>query len=175
MPGNYSFWDLHVAVQDAMGWQDYHLHAFLPIDSKKDGGNWEIGIPTHDELSTGRETFASWQIPVARHFERAGDRMLYLYDFGDDWTHDIVLEEIMACDSTRVVACTGGERACPPEDCGGAWGYQTMLEALADPGHDQHADMKRWIGGSFDAERFDPAMVEFDDPKMRWNRAFKKT
>jgi hypothetical protein len=60
VPGDYSFWDLHVAIQDAMGWQDYHLHAFLQADSKNGGGDWEIGIPIDDELPADRETFASW-------------------------------------------------------------------------------------------------------------------
>lgn len=175
VPGDYSFWDLHVAIQDAMGWLDYHLHAFLPAERANGGGDWEIGIPIDDEPLDDRTTFASWQVPVTKHFQKSGDRMLYLYDFGDDWSHDVVLEEIIACDSERLVACTGGERACPPEDCGGPRGYQTMLEALADPGHDQHEDMKQWIGGSFDPERFDTAMVKFDDPRQRWNQAFKES
>lgn len=173
VPGTCSFWDLHVAIQDAMGWQDYHLHAFLPIDSGIDGSDWAIGIPMDDEFPDDRETFAGWQVPVAKHFQRAGDRMTYVYDFGDDWTHDIVLEKITACDSKKPVVCTAGERACPPEDCGGPWGYRTLVEALADPDHDQHEDMKRWIGDSFDAESFDPTKVVFDDPTERWNRAFR--
>lgn len=175
VPGDYSFWDLHVAIQDAMGWLDYHLHAFLPTERGNGGSDWEIGIPIDDEPLDDRTTFASWQVPVRKHFQRAGDRMLYLYDFGDDWSHDVLLEEIIACDSESLVACTGGERACPPEDCGGPRGYQTMLEALADPGHDRHEDMKQWIDGSFDPEKFDPAMVKFDDPRQRWNQAFKET
>jgi hypothetical protein len=170
VPGSYSFWDLHVAIQDAMGWQDYHLHAFSPIESS----NWEIGIPFDDDFKGERETMAGWQVPVAKHFQRAGDRMVYHYDFGDDWTHDVVLEDITACDSKKPVACTAGERACPPEDCGGPWGYQTLLEALADPTHDQHEELKGWIGDTFDAEGFDSAKVEFDDPTERWNRAFKR-
>ena len=175
VPGDYSFWDLHVAIQDAMGWLDYHLHAFLPADREDNDSEWEIGIPCEDDPGGVRGTLASWQVPIVKHFNQVGDRIVYVYDFGDEWTHDIVLEEITPSDSGRPVTCIGGERACPPEDCGGPWGYQTMLEALADPGHDQHADMKSWIGDSFDAERFDPAKVGFDDPNERWNRAFKKT
>jgi hypothetical protein len=168
VPGSYSFWDLHVAIQDAMGWQDYHLHAFLPIESS----DWEIGIPFDDDFADSRETLPGWEVPVVKHFHRAGDRMVYNYDFGDGWTHDVVLEEITASDSKRPVACTAGERACPPEDCGGPWGYQILLEALADPAHEQHEDMKRWIGDAFEAERFNPAKVKFDNPTVRWKRAF---
>ncbi len=156
-----------------MGWQDYHLHMFLPVDDGDDDGRWEIGIPIDDEPVGSGETIASWQVPVTKHFQQVGDRMTYVYDFGDDWIHDVVLADIISCDSERPVVCVGGERACPPEDCGGPWGYQTMLEALADPGHDQHDEIKRWIGGSFDSEKFDPTKVKFDDPQDRWNRAFK--
>jgi hypothetical protein len=175
VPGGYSFWDLHVAIQDAMGWLDYHLHAFVPTDGKTNGGNWEIGIPDADEQFASRETLAGWQVPVAEHFQYAGDRMIYLYDFGDGWTHDVLLEEIVACDSTKRAACTGGARACPPEDCGGPFGYQTMLEALADPAHEQHTDMRNWTAGAFDPENFHPEQVKFDDPKARWNRAFSQS
>ena len=175
VPGSYTFWDLHVAVQDAMGWLDYHLHVFLSIDNQNDDGRWEIGIPADDELIGGRETIASWEVPVTKLFHKVGDRMVYVYDFGDDWIHDVVLTDVISCDSERSVVCTGGKRACPPEDCGGPLGYQTMLEALADPGHDQHDDMKRWIGDSFDSENFDREEVKFDDPKERWNRAFRES
>jgi len=173
VPGNYSFWDLHVAIQDAMGWLDYHLHAFKPAES--DDSEWEIGIPTDDEFPTGMETIAGWQVGVVEHFKQAGDTMFYLYDFGDGWTHDVTLKEIISSDSDKRIICTSGERACPPEDCGGPWGYQIMLEALADPGHDQHEDMIRWTGCSFDPGDFDPREVKFDDPQERWNRAFRKT
>lgn len=175
VPGSYTFWDLHVAIQDAMGWLDCHLHAFLPIDSESDDARWEIGIPVDDELVGGRETLASLEVPVTKHFHNIGDRMIYVYDFGDDWIHDDVLTDVIACDSERSVACTGGERACPPEDCGGPPGYQTMLEALADPVHDQHDDMKRWLGNSFDFEKFEREEVRFDDPKERWNWAFRES
>lgn len=175
VPSNYSFWDLHVAIQDAMGWLDYHLHAFLPANNDDDEGEWEIGIPADDELLGGRDMLASWTVPVIKHFKQAGDRMAYVYDFGDDWTHDVLLEEIIPADSVRPAACTDGERACPPEDCGGPSGYQSLLEALADPAHDQHEEMKHWTGGAFDPERFDPGNVRFDDPQERWNRAFRKS
>jgi hypothetical protein len=109
VPSNYSFWDLHVAIQDAMGWLDYHLHAFLPANDDDDDGEWEIGIPTDDDLLGGRDMLASWNVPVIKHFKQAGDRMAYVYDFGDDWTHDVLLEEITPTDSVRPAACTDGE------------------------------------------------------------------
>jgi hypothetical protein len=174
VPGSYSFWDLHVAIQDAMGWLDYHLHAFQSTETDSNG-ECEIGIPTDDELQGSQETMASWEVPVRSHFTQIGDHIVYLYDFGDGWTHDIILDAIIPCKSPQRVTCTGGERACPPEDCGGAWGYQTMLEALADATHERHEDMVSWIGDSFDPEYFEPSQVKFDDPKERWDRAFNRS
>lgn len=174
VPGDCSIWDLHVAIQDAMGWRDYHLHAFRSSES---GGSesLEIGIPDGDEFMTGRRTIAGWEVPVSSRFDKPGQSMVYEYDFGDGWIHDIVLEEIIPCDAPQRVACIGGERACPPEDCGGSWGYQAFLEAMADPHHEQHEEMMRWIGGAFDPEAFDPANVAFDDPKERWAIAFAQS
>jgi hypothetical protein len=174
VPGDYSFWDLHVAIQDAMGWCDYHLHAFRSPES---GGSdsLEIGIPDDNEFMTGRRTIAGWEVPVSSRFDKAGQSMVYEYDFGDGWIHDVVLEKIIPCDAPQRVGCVGGERACPPEDCGGNWGYQAFLEAVADPRHEEHEDMMRWIGGEFDPEAFDPAKVSFDDPKERWAIAFAQS
>lgn len=171
VPGSYSFWDLHVAIQDAMGWLDCHLHAFRLPES---GGteSQEIGIPDDDEFMTGRQTIAGWKVAVSSHFVQSGQTMLYEYDFGDGWIHDVVLEEITPCDAPQRVTCVGGQRACPPEDCGGTWGYQSLLEAMADPYHEEHEDMMRWLGGEFNAEDFDPGQVTFDDPQERWKRAF---
>ena len=173
VPGEYSFWDLHVAIQDAMGWLDYHLHAFRSLEP---GGteSLEIGIPDDDEFMTGRQTIAGWKVPISSRFDRPGQVMVYEYDFGDGWIHDVVLEKIIPSDVSQRVACVGGERACPPEDCGGAWGYQTLLEAITDPHHEQHEEMMSWIGGEFNSEDFVPAKVTFDDPQERWIRAFKQ-
>lgn len=173
VPGNYSFWDLHVAIQDAMGWLDYHLHAFRSPDS---GGTEspEIGIPDEEEFMTSRQTIAGWKVPISSRFDRPGQMMVYEYDFGDGWIHDVVLEKIITGDDSQRVACVGGQRACPPEDCGGTWGYQTLLEAMTDPHHEQHEDLMNWIGGEFDSEDFVPTKVTFDDPQERWIRAFKQ-
>ncbi|MCH1928474.1 plasmid pRiA4b ORF-3 family protein, partial [Shewanella sp. C31] len=74
--------------------------------------------------------------------------------------------------NTRYPLCTAGERACPPEDVGGPEGYGTFLEALSDPKHPEHDEYQRWIGGSFDPERFDPAKVRFDSPARRLREVY---
>ena len=87
---------------------------------------------------------------------RTKERFQYDYDFGDGWQHEILVEEILKPDlDLSSPTCIGGERACPPEDCGGVPGYAEFLEAIRDPKHEQHDEMLEWIGGEFDPEEFD--------------------
>ena len=79
----------------------------------------------------------------------------YEYDFGDSWQHEIVLEKTLEPEpQVKYPRCIEGERACPPEDCGGVWGYAEFLEAIADPAHEDHDETLRWVGGKFDPEKF---------------------
>jgi hypothetical protein len=84
----------------------------------------------------------------------AGEKFLYEYDFGDDWEHEILVENILPVEQ-KLPICIKGKRACPPEDVGGIWGYETFLEAINDPQHPEHEMLTEWVGGSFDAEAFD--------------------
>lgn len=172
VPCTYSFWDLHVAIQDAMGWLDYHLHAFKLRDHAT-RILLEIGSLSEDDFEDEPVVLPGWDIPVARHLTLADRKTDYLYDFGDSWEHAIVLERVGPRDSSlHYPVCVAGRRACPPEDCGGSWGYKELLEALADPNHKEHDALLTWVGGSFDPEEFDAASVRFDDPKERWKHAF---
>jgi hypothetical protein len=172
VPSSYSFWDLHVAIQDAMGWLDYHLHAFR-IRDPKTRGVVEIGIPLEDDFGD-QTVLAGWQVPVLSYLSEPGSSASYEYDFGDGWNHRVLLQEFTDREKgAKYPQCTGGERACPPEDCGGPWGYQTLLEILNDPAHEQHEDMREWVGDHFDPEQFDPGRVKFDNPKKRWRIAFE--
>jgi hypothetical protein len=90
-----------------------------------------------------------------------GSTFLYIYDFGDYWRHRIVVEKVLPAEvGTKYPACIGGRRACPPEDCGGPWGYQECLAAIADPDHEEHESMLTWVGGSFDPDAFDAGEFE---------------
>jgi hypothetical protein len=164
IPASATFWDLHVAIQDAMGWLDSHLHEFNVTDQS--GDKLRIGIP--DDTGWGEPTIPGWKRKVSPVFRRPGDKALYLYDFGDGWEHTLLLESIdQARPGIRYPVCVAGRRRCPPEDCGGPWGYGHILEVLADPQHEEHAGLLGWVGGRYDAEEFDPAAVVFDDPKQR--------
>jgi len=147
VPARFTLEDLHGVLQAAMGWGDGHLHEFK-IDGKL------FGQPDMDDM--GLPPVASER--KARLFSvlgGAGAKAVYTYDFGDDWEHAIVVEKVLAPDpNLRYPLCTGGKRRGPPEDCGGVPGFYNLLEALADPGHQEHDEMLEWVGGPFDPEDF---------------------
>jgi hypothetical protein len=175
VPAESSFWDLHVAIQDAMGWHDTHLHAFR-FTGPDDREGTLIGIPDDDGFVGDPVYLPGWTIPIKEYFRRPGDRALYEYDFGDGWEHDVVLEEIAPRPARKKFpVCLDGARACPPEDCGGIGGYENLLDAIADPAHPEHEELGEWLRefyGNYDPERFDAKKVRFDDPGDRWRGAF---
>ena len=83
------------------------------------------------------------------------DKFIYEYDFGDGWEHRIVLEKILPLGSFEPPVVIKGKKACPPEDCGGIWGYYELLDAIQDPAHEEHESMLEWAGGEFDPDEFD--------------------
>ena len=166
VPKEYSFWDLHVAIQDAMGWFDSHLHEF-EIHNPRKGTIDRIGLPG-DGFWDDAEVRCGWDVGIAGLFSSTNPKATYTYDFGDNWEHSILLEKTLPRDPKRQYpCCTGGRRRCPPEDCGGPWGYLRFLEAVADPEHPEHQEMIEWFGGKFDPADFDAQGVVFDDPKKR--------
>jgi hypothetical protein len=142
---------LHGVIQAAMGWKDCHMHAFSD-------GSCEYGL-ADPELGHRDER----KVTLGRLLEREGERIRYTYDFGDDWEHEIVLERVLAAGpGVRYPVCVAGKGACPPEDCGGAWGYEDLREVLADPAHEQHEEMLDWLGLQAAAE-FDPARFDMEE------------
>lgn len=173
VPKAYSFWDLHVAIQDAMGWLDCHLHEFSVPELDGDGVA-RIGIPD-DECEA--DVMAGWEVPLADYFVAPGDAARYEYDFGDGWMHEVVLVGLDAMAKGQAYPrCTGGARACPPEDCGGVGGYYDLLDVLSQPAHEDHDAMVEWLGSvtgarsPYDTDSFDPAAVKFTNPKKRLQR-----
>lgn len=143
VPADISLGMLHEVIQTAMGWENCHMHVFT---SRKE----RYGEP-HD-LEGGLND--EWAVPVTQVLTRVGSKIRYTYDFGDNWHHDVTLKKKIT--TTGNVVCVAGEGACPPEDCGGVWGYEALKETLADPTAKNHEDMLDWMGlGS--GEQFDPA------------------
>lgn len=140
------------------------LHQFL-VTSAASEAPVAIGIPSEEDETP---VYAGWEAPVALVFRAPGDKVPYQYDFGDDWMHTVMLEEIVTTGKAiQRPTCVAGERACPPEDCGGPHGYAELLRALADREHDSHDELQQSVPRGFDPDRFDPRRVKFDDPKKR--------
>ena len=140
----------HQILQDVMGWTDSHLHQFVvggimysaPYDDYAD----DLGIEFRDES----------KYKLSQLLKREKDSLIYEYDFGDSWEHKIVLEKILPDDgSTETPSCIKGKRACPPEDCGGVWGYANLIEIVQNPKHPEHQEMLEWLEEGFDPEYFD--------------------
>jgi hypothetical protein len=140
--------DVHIAIQIAMGWTNSHLHEFIK-------GRDRYGVPDDDFPSDMRDE-ADYRLDQILNKEK--DKLSYIYDFGDDWAHEVELEKILPFESSKALPiCLQGACACPPEDVGGIPGYMMFLEAISDPSHPEHEDMVEWIGDDFDPENFDLA------------------
>lgn len=147
---------LHDIIQAAMGWQNSHAHMFTV-------GTVRFTTPFQDEDLIELTAIDARQVKlyhlVAPHRPYTGDfhfAIEYEYDFGDGWSHELVFEDVFDADPNRKVpVCIAGERACPPEDIGGVYGYESFLEAIKNPDHPEHADQIEWIGHEFDPEKFD--------------------
>ncbi|MGB7534069.1 MAG: plasmid pRiA4b ORF-3 family protein [Halobacteriota archaeon] len=164
VPETYTFWDLHVAIQDAMGWIDYHLHEF-ELENPSTGLTVNIGSPNED---FGEEVLPEGEQKIADYFSMENRSADYVYDFGDSWEHKIQLEKILPREKDiNYPICIKGKRACPPEDCGGIWGYEELLEIIRNPEHEEYEEMLEWLGGEFDPEDFDVEEVSFADPDKR--------
>ncbi|NGO73788.1 plasmid pRiA4b ORF-3 family protein [Streptomyces boncukensis] len=144
VPAGLTLARLHLVIQTAMGWEDYHMHLFATPAG-------DYGRPD-SELGHRNEA----KVPLHAVAPAAGDKICYTYDFGDGWEHVIEVEKVLPRESDATYPhCLTGRRACPPEDCGGPWGYGELLAALADPKHEQHDELTEWIGGSFDPDHLD--------------------
>jgi hypothetical protein len=159
VPESYSFKKLHAAIQDSMGWDDYHLHEFQVVKPST-GQKVPIGVPEPDY---GLRILNEARQKICNYFTAENSSATYRYDFGDQWEHIVDMERILPRQEGPYPRCTGGERACPPEDCGGVWGYMRLLEILKTPDHEEYEDMVEWAGEDFDPEHFDVSEVFFRD------------
>ena len=139
--------DLHKIIQTSMGWTNSHLHQF--IKNKR-----LYSLPSEDDDEVG--AIDSQGVKLSALLKKQKDRMVYEYDFGDGWIHDVMLEEILPADgAVKYPICLNGEMHCPPDDCGGTWGYADMLKILKDKTHEEYESYITWLGGSFDPHKFD--------------------
>jgi len=139
-----SLHQLHQVSQVVMGWENSHLYQFVI-------GERHYGEPYPEvEMENSKATKLSQVVPGE------ATEFTYEYDFGDSWEHEVLIEKTLPAEPRkRYPLCIVGRRACPPEDCGGIWGYAELLEVIQDPEHEDHEEMLEWLGGSFDPEAFD--------------------
>jgi hypothetical protein len=165
VPSDCTLGDLHHVIQFAMGWEHSHLHDF------------RIGRVTYGDpdMLVEEDDKDEWQAPLAQVVPRARRKFRYVYDFGDSWEHEIQVESVGPPDpETRYPVVLAGERACPPEDCGGVWGYADLLEVLDDPNHPDYEERIEWMAGPIDPEAFDLKKVNRrlqGALKFTWTRA----
>ena len=144
---------LHEHIQTAMGWTNSHLHDFEI--RRKRYGDPELLDDGFEDFDCIDSTATMISDIVPKNHRKFAFR--YQYDFGDGWDHEVLFERCATVESgSEYPVCTEGRRACPPEDIGGAWGYEEFLEAMADPDHEEHERLREWYGSSFSPDEFDP-------------------
>lgn len=149
---------LHLLIQAAFSWWNYHLHEF------RIGGLSYGDVAMIEEFGeSDRRLFDESRVRLCDFRRTPGLMFIYNYDFGDNWDHLVEGEDFQALDPVpRLATCIGGARARPPEDVGGVGGYENFLAAMADPTHVDHRATKAWVGGHYDPEWFDLDFVQKD-------------
>ncbi len=154
VPVTYSFYEFSDVIQLAFGWAGMHLYQFSP---KGYGSHPVIADTTLvDDADADAE-----EVMLNKYFTKPGDTFTYIYDFGDDWQHTIILEKFADGDLDHAV-CLEGKGACPPENCGGVPGYIVLKEIFANPKHPEYEDMKEVVGLRED-EAWDPNEFDIDE------------
>lgn len=152
VPGAMRLDRLHAVIQIAMGWTNSHLHQFI-------GGSGfartYYSTPDPESAGMGSAKLNEKRYSVADLAPAAKRKFIYEYDFGDGWEHEILVEKILPADpGFKHPVCLAGRNACPPEDCGGVYGYADLLDALEDSRHERHEEIQEWIGDNWDASAF---------------------
>ncbi len=188
VPMEFRLDQLHTLIQLVMGWDDSHLHEFALVSESKMPPHiaeaasrlpWDTPDTLRDErrfMPAGamEQGFADnaedeRKVSIGELCPKVDDTLTYTYDFGDDWAHEIKVQEILSAKpGERYPLCLDGKRACPPEDCGGLPGYENLLEVLSDPGHEEYEGMLEWVGGDFDPEEFDQETVAKELRNVKW-------
>lgn len=148
IPADLPLADFHKVIQSAMGWKNAHLHQFIKnnkyySNKMEDDNFWD------DTMNVDYQ-----DMKVADLLVKEKDKIIYEYDFGDGWEHIIILEDIQQKEEALHPVCIDGKMNCPPEDCGGVWGYDEMLNILKDPKNPDYEGYKEWLGEDFDPEHF---------------------
>jgi hypothetical protein len=160
VPANISLHRLHLVLQGVFDWQNYHLYHFQIGRSK-------YSTPHPDNAFYELDFKDSYRAKIGNLVKEKGSLFLYEYDFGDEWEHQLLLEDILDRDiKNRYPICLAGENASPREDSGGAYGYMEKLEIIRNPYHEEFQDIRTWMGKNFDPRKFDLKAVNHKLSKM---------
>jgi hypothetical protein len=155
VPADISLARLHATILAAFGWHGGHMHVFETAYGDFGRADRELGHRADESVT------------LEQVAPQVKDKVRYTYDFGDDWVHGIMVEKVLDSDpSTAYPRCTGGKRAAPPDDCGGIWGYEELVEVLADPAHPEHEERLQWLGLT-DASQFTPEAFDVEAVNRR--------
>ncbi|SHE83541.1 pRiA4b ORF-3-like protein [Mariniphaga anaerophila] len=171
IPRGYSFFDFHVVIQIAFGWLNEHMFQFSPQGY---GTYPQIKLKFDDDFDDrgflySGEILDAEELKVEKIFDSEGQKFTYIYDFGDSWLHTIVLEKISP-ERTMYPRILAGKGQCPPEDCGGAWGYEDLKEVLANPKSDDYQSVKEWLG----QEEWDAKSFNIEESRQLLTEVFLK-
>ena len=164
MPLSATLERLHEAIQLAMGWTFSHLWEFEVAGRR-------YGDPSFEPFDDEPRLYRANGLQLRTAIDRGADRFVYVYDFGDDWRHDVIVEEVRdGAPGGDYPALVDGARRCPPEDVGGLPGFLEFLDAVSDPAHEMHEELVEWQGGPFDAAEFDAERARLGLARMARRR-----
>ncbi len=150
VPSDLLLSDFHKIIQTTMGWTNSHLHQFIKNQT------FYTRRMADDDFWEEMDNVDYSKTKISDLLKKEKDRIIYEYDFGDSWEHNIILEKIEENGMNEIIpTCLTGKNNCPPEDCGGIWGYSDMLEILKHPDHEEYEEYVEWLGKEFDPKYFD--------------------
>ncbi len=157
-PSDITLGQLHEVIQIAMGWTDSHMHQFI-LPAKAGGGRLGAQYFVTKVTPWGDPTEMEGEdenvVTLAEVCRRVKSKLIYEYDFGDGWEHIIEVQKIVEpAPGVKYPVCLAGKKSCPPEDCGGVWGYYNLLHTVSDPKREDHEEMVEWLGDGFDPDAF---------------------
>ncbi len=160
-----TFSQLHYIILITMGWCGGHLYEFKVYGHR-------IGEPYRDDDGWGGNLVDASKKSLDSLLSDKKGKFVYTYDFGDCWKHAVVVEKYLQKEkNVKYPICIDGKLNCPPEDCGGVWGFYDLLETIKNKKHPEHKEMLEWLGGDYDPEYFDKNTIN----KTLENLAIKST
>lgn len=167
VPSDYTFDELHSVIQISFGWEFAHLYQFSP-----DGYGSHPIIALPDDEGWDEPDLDAGKTKLKTIFTSEKQTYVYIYDFGDDWIHKITLEKILT-EKITSPKCLKGKGKCPPEDCGGPWGYMSLLETFNNPSHEEYHEIREWYGLN-EGETWDVNEFDMEDVNVMLEEEFEK-